>query len=455
MQLERTEEELRKKKNALHETEENSAATQKELGERVGKLATDLQGVSAQKENNEREFQAKIRSLESELEKVSTLNNTLQEVIESRESDDRRNVVLMQMLNAQLDDNKQRAQASLEEEHRKVLALRKDLEIAQTRLQQLSEECDLRAKERDQIKKQSDSDLQDYRTKLEQLKFDMKYLHSELHTYKTDLAKQQQTVATVKSEAAEETQSAKLALETQNKKVEELEGLLRRKDREHFDKVTFLNAQISNNRTIISQLQQKLNKEREEKAQELAGIQQELEQKNQSIRSATANLEEKKSAASETEMKLNADVTILKTTVFQLQSALVEKEKELETTVAAKDEETRRLRRKLDEHFIPHRNEIESTEAAADGKAAEKSMEAVLNERVNKLTRELDVRNRVSLEVETRLKAQISNLNHIIDSLQAELQKTKEEALERDKIHGAEEQRLRTLLEQNFIEYKK
>eukprot|EP00662_Eupelagonemidae_sp_cell21_P040895 gene40895-53618_t len=68
-------------------------------------------------------------------------------------------------------------------------------------------------------------------------------------------------------------------------------------------------------------------------------------------------------ASSEVEAKLQSDVSILKTTVFQLQSALVEKERELENVIAGappdpdKDEECRRLRKKLDEHFIPHRRD--------------------------------------------------------------------------------------------------
>lgn len=422
------------------------------LGALADKAKKEYDALLKLKESNERDYISRTKNLEREMEKLTSLNKTLQEVIEAREADDRKNVTLMQLLNNQLDENKRRAQEILEEERQRCNAAKQEVVVLEARVEQLKEELEQVTREKDQIRRQSESDLHDYKEKLEQLKFDMKYLHSELHSYKSQCSKQQQETATVKAAAASETQNAKFEVETQLKKIEELETLARRKDREHYDKVTFLNAQIANNRTIISQLQQKLNREREERQAEIDSVSSELQAKTKAIQGLSSDLESRKAAAGDVEVKLNADIAILKTTVFQLQAALVDKEKELDVATATKDEEIRRLRRKLDEHFIPHRNEITPS---ADSSAPEVSVEQVLTEKVNKLTRELEVKNRASLETETRLKAQLTNQNHLIDSLQAELLKTKEESAEEIKVLQSENARLRQTLDVNFVPYKK
>ena len=436
----------------LESTSKTLAETQGRLDSVVGQLNNDLQKTKADAEADRRDAGSRVRNLERELEKVSALNKTLQEVIEAREADDRKNVTLMQLLNNQLDDNKRRSQEVLDEERSRLKETKKALAIAEEKLSAAQQEAELLKREKDQIKKQSEADLYDYKAKLDQLKFDMKYLHSELHSCKTQLSKTQQETVSAKTEAAALSENAQLQYETEKKRAEELESLMRRKDREHFDKVTFLNAQISNNRTIIAQLQAKVNKEREDRMLELRQANQTLEEKAGAVHALSDDIEKRKTAAVEVEMKLNADIAILKTTVFQLQSALTEKEREFDTITAAKDEELRRLRRKLDEHFIPHRNEIEATEGSADDTG---SVEAILNDKIAKLSHELEVNQRVALETETRLKAQISNQTHIIDSLQAELLRVKEDAVEESKLCESEIARLRQLLDVNYIPHAK
>lgn len=394
---------------------------------------------------------SRTKNLERELEKSKSLINTLQETLRERNEEDRRNVTLLQMLNHQLDENKHRSQELIEEERERTNRVKKELLLSETKVKQLQEENDLLKREKEAFKQQSEADLQDYKSKLEQMKFDMKYLHSELHSFKTMCSKHQQEATQVKSAAATETHTARIEVESFQKKLDDLESLLRRKDREHFDKVTFLNAQISNNRTIIAQLQQKLAKEREEHTTDASVITHEVQEKNLTIQSLHNDLEKKKMSSYETEAKLSSDVAILKSTVFQLQSALVEREKQLETVRAAQDEEIRRLRAKLDEHFIPHRSDIEDSGVGATGK----SVETTLSEKVNFLTHELELRNKVALENESRLKAQISNQNQIIDTLQSEVHKVKSEWHAEVKLLEDECARLRKTLDVHFIPYQK
>lgn len=410
-------------------------------------LTKDLNAVTSDKERGEREMTMKIKSLEREVEKLATLNTTLQEVVESREADDRKNVTLMQLLNNQLDESKRRSQEILDEERAQSARL-KQLNVGlEAKVQQLNDELDLLKREKEQLQRQSESDLHDYQSKIEQLKFDMKYLHSELHSFKNQCTKQQQEVTNVRASALAEGQTAKLETETLQKRVEELEVLLRKKDREHFDKSTFLNAQIANNRTIISQLQQKLKAEQEGRDSEVRTMQSQLEDKSMALITMSSDMEKKRAAAGESEMRLASDNSILKSTVYQLQAALVDREKEMDTIVATKDEELHRLRRKLDENFIPHRSDLIAADDA-------KPVDIIMGEKLTKLTRELELRNKTSQEVELRYKGQLSNQGLIIDSLQAEVAKIGSDAEEAKRKFEAENAYLKELLDTHHVPYK-
>lgn len=437
---------LRHEIKALDDAHRNECL---ELSSQLHDVRGQLEGLSATHKRLDWESSSRLKNLERELEKSKALINTLQETLQERNEEDRRNVTLLQMLNHQLDENKQRSQQFLEEEREKTHRVKKELLQAETIVKQLQEENDLHHREKEAFKRQSESDLQDYKSKLEQMKFDMKYLHTELHSFKALCTKNQQESTQVKASAAAETSNARIEVEAVNKKVEELESLIRRKDREHFDKVTFLNAQISNNRTIIAQLQQKLAREREDHAADSSAIASDVQEKAQTIQCLHSDLEKKRSSAYENEAKLSSDISILKSTVFQLQAALVEREKQLETSRAAQDEEIRRLRAKLDEHFIPHRHE------ESGRPLEEKSVESALSEKVSFLTRELELRNKVAVENEQRMKGQVANQNQIIDSLQEELHRTKSEWRAEVKLLGDEVGRLKKTLDVHFIPYQK
>jgi len=450
--------------SALDEQVQANQKLRAEIASLRDERAAEVGGLSSRLAGAQKEFEellgnykrvdwdstSRIKNLERELEKGKALIATLQETLQERNEEDRRNVTLLQMLNHQLDENKHRSQELLEEERERTNRVKRELVLVETRVTQLQEENDLLRREKEVLKEQSEADSQDYKTKLEQMKFDMKYLHAELHSFKTMCAKHQQDSAQAKAQATTETHNARIEVESLQRKIEELESLLRRKDREHFDKVTFLNAQISNNRTIISQLQQKLVREREEHNADTTTITAEAQEKSLTIQALHTDLEKKKVAAYESESKLTSDIAILKSTVFQLQAALVEREKQLESLRATQDEEIRRLRAKLDEHFIPHRSEIESS---SDGSA--KSVETVLSEKVSFLTHELELRNKVALENESRLKGHVANQNRIIDTLQEELHKAKAEWHAEVKLLEDECARLRKTLDVHFIPYQK
>ena len=429
------------------ETSEDLQAKWETLHKQFDATRSEIAELQSTKERTEREHLGKVRAVERELEKATGLNKTLRDVVEAREADDRRNITLMQLLTSQLDDSKRRAQEMLEDERQRTVAVRQELMRHETLLRQSKEENDLLQHEKDALKRQNEIDVKEQREKTEQMQFDLKYLHSELHSYKTQFAKHQQEASAVRLTATTETQSMRLELEAHQKKADEMEALLRRKDREHFDKTTFLNAQIANNRVIIQQLQQKLTKERDERAGELAAAQAEVAQKSLAMQTMRTDLEKRQLTTQEQESKLHADVSILKTTVFHLQSALSEKEKQVDVVRATYEEQVRRLKSKLDEHFIPHRADADGIMVADKGL----TVETVLQDKLAKLQRDTDIRQRVSLETETRLKAQITNQNQMIDALQSELHRAKSDWGIEVKSLREENARLRSTLELHFI----
>ena len=430
-------EKLQKERNSLSSELENRTVT---LRRQVAVVEERLEQTEVAKEERNGELMSKIKNTERELEKTVALNRTLQEVIEAREVDDKKNVMLMQLLNNQLDENKKRSQQSLEAEKNKSMELSAKLAGIELSQVQLQDETDVLKRNRDDVIRHAERDLAEYKNKLEQVKFDARFVHHELSKYKTRLEHQQTDFTKRSKDSSDETNKMKTTLETAQQKIEELEVAIRKKDRDHFDKVTFFNAQIGNNRTIISQLQQKFQKEKECRLQEVAALHEELTTKNQRLSLAQADLNKKKMQCNEDEAKLQSDVAILKTTVFQLQSALVEKEREMDNLVSDKEEEVRRLRKKLDEHFIPHRGEVQGNELS-------RPLEQALNDKVQQLTRDLEIRSRVSLDTETRLNAQIGITNQVVEALQLELKAKDDQYTETIKVLTMENQRLKTQLE--------
>eukprot|EP00760_Papus_ankaliazontas_P032827 PhM_4_TR597/c0_g1_i1/m.29953 len=404
--------------------------------------ATETSLLRNKAETTERDLTARVHHLERELDRSVALSKTLQEVIDTREADDRKNVVLMGLLNNQLDENKKRSTELIEDERARNRQLLQDLADTELKLKHTTEENELHRQEKGEIQKQAELALEDYKTKLDAVKFDVKFLHSELNIYKSKLTKQSSDLATREKEVVESTTKMSTELGSANDRISELEALVRQRDRDHFDKVTLLNAQITNNRTTITQLQAKIEKDKMNHNQEVEALQEELRTRRSKLESVQNDMDRHKVGSTENENRLHNDIAVLKTTVFQLQSNLVEKERELDNIVAVKDDELGKLKRKLDEHFIPYRKELSSNEAASAT-----TLESILNDKITKLGRDMEVRQKVSAETEARLKAQLANQNHIIESLQCEINSVRDDSSEKISVLSRENDRLKRTLE--------
>ncbi|RNF10503.1 paraflagellar rod component Par4 [Trypanosoma rangeli] len=402
-------------------------------------------------DNKEAEVRAqvsKIGNLQRELEKALAMNRSMQEVVEAREADDRKNVTLMQLLNGQLDENKRRYEEQIEEERRRVSRANEELLQLETRCAKLQDEVDALKNENAEVKLKSDVMLREYQQHLEQVQSDSTYLSAELRALQERAEQEAESTQTARMNLEGELQNTLVELEANQKCMEELELLLRRKERETFDKITFLNAQVSNNRTIISQLQQKLLHEQKLHETELSRTFDETKEKEKELDDVRNTFSEKQDAAKEREAQLMSEVAVLKATTFHLQTALQDAQRNLEVVTAAKDEEINRLCNLLDAHFIPHRKTIEGEVTTYEGTIA------ILSEKVGELTREMEIQEQLALENETHLRARITNQEEVIETLQEDLRRS--EARRREEVRSVEEEvsRLKKTLEIHFIPYE-
>ncbi|AAZ11559.1 paraflagellar rod component par4, putative [Trypanosoma equiperdum] len=401
-----------------------------------------------EKEGEIRSHALTIAGLQRELEKAISMNRSMQEVVETREADDRKNVALMQMLNAQIEENKRRYEEQLEEEQRQASIEREKYLQLEAKCSRFEDEVEALKKENTDIKMNSDVVLRDYKQQLEQVKHDSQYLSGELQTIHEKRAVENEEMQNEREKLEKELEATFVELESNQRRMEELEHLLRRKERENFDKITFLNAQIANNRTATSQLQQKLLSERRAYEIEISRTTEEAKEKERELDTARQLVAQSKDGAKEREAKLLSDIAVLKSQHLQLQATLQGSQNTLDTAVAAKDGEIARLRRLLDAHFIPHRNTIEGEVETHEGTIA------ILSEKISELTREMEVREQLALETETQLKARIFNQEEVIDALREDLRVC--ESRRREELRSSEDEvsRLKKTLEVHFIPYE-
>lgn len=429
--------------------EEEKLKLREEIHRQVVLLEEERQAkdtAQEQKEEGDRTSALKIRTLERELERALTVNSAMQQAVENREADDKKNICLMQMLNAQLEESKRHFEEMLEEERMRMSRVKEELVRSETQCAHLQEEIQVVKTEWSEAKMASDVEVREYQRQLEQVKFDTEYLNKELMTLRGQAEESLQKAEIARDEAQNDLRNAGVEVEGLQKKIENLEALLYRKEREHFDKVTFLNAQISNNRTVIAQMQEKIARERQSHAAEAERHTMDMKQTIEELSQLNTAEKEQAKLRAENEEKLLEDIATLKATVFQLQSALEEKEKANGRILEFKEEEIGRLRNILDANFIPHRKDVAASQASSASDEV-----YMLRTKTEELQREIAIREQASVETETWLKARLTNQGQVIEQLQNDLKKLELQRLDEINCLETEISRLKKTLEINFI----
>jgi|Transcript_31411 hypothetical protein len=425
-------EDAKRQKEQVHQEHQTTISN---LNKDLTKLTAECQLLRDSKEKIEKDLSSELKTTGEELKKTKELNDMLQGVIATRDEEEKKNVVLMQLLNTQLEDQKARFEELLEDEVTKNASLQKEVLELKRQLFNVETEREKLDKAHEDLKRDSQAEINDAKAKLDQHKFDTKYLHSELALYKSKLNKQQAEAKKFEEGAAKGADTLRTELDEAERRLEQMTETLQRKDREHFDKVTFLNAQISNNRIALTAMHTKMQSQKESHLQELSDMTDQVNRKSEGLLRVQNASDKNILRKTEAEAQLNTDLAALKTAVFQLQNALVEKERELGATSEQKDKEIHRLRVKLDQAFVPHRK----------GEGREDSTSPLAAEGVAGLI--TDATTKARDDMETRMTTQIQNLNHIIESLQSDLRNKEDDSFLKIKMLSDENARLRKTLD--------
>lgn len=446
VEVERVTNELSEARKTLNEENESLRVQLHEANEAAEEHRQKYEEIVEEKDACKRDHTLKARALERELEKALTMNAALQQAVGSREADDRKNVALMQMLNAQLDENRRHFDEQLDDEKKSTLKAKQEVERLEAKCAKLQEELEAALSENVELKRRSEGELNEYQQHLEQVKYDSQYLSTELEAMRQQCTESMQGAESAKTEAEIANKELVVAAEALEKKVEALESLLYKKDREYYDKVTFMNAQLANNRTVIAQLQNKLTEERE-------GHECELERRTIDVRRTLEELKEMNAAEAQrsaehatTEKQLLGEIASLKTEFGNLEVATANREKKSDCLIASQADEIKRLRDILDSHFIPHRKDLE---ACRNSEKVDTIL--VLHDKLAEKDREMQMREQAAAETELWLKSRIANQAEMIEALQTDLKRGELSHLEQVRCLEDEIARLRKTLEIHYI----
>ncbi|KAG5487013.1 hypothetical protein LSCM1_07680 [Leishmania martiniquensis] len=377
-----------------------------------------LQIACELRESVEHELKVKVCDLERELEKALAMNKSLQDALEGREIEDRKNVTLLQLLNTQIDSDKRQYDADLCEERGRTSRAQEDVSILEAKLTESQRELHNFMEGAKKERQAYEEEVREYKQLTEQLKFDAEYLHRELESMRAEHAAALEKMEAAQAATQAELQQCQVELEASQKKNSEMENLLLRKEREHFDKVTFLNAQVANGRMAIAQLQGKIDKERAEHGSE-------LQRHNDTVQRTMHELERMNDAESAQmrerhmyEQRLLTDMDGLKATIRELRIRVMEQEEAYEQLRQLKESEIERLRGILDANFIPNRQDVEVS--LASSRADELFL---VSEELRSVKKEMALKEAAAKETEGWLRARIAEQVEVIDTLQLDLKR--------------------------------
>ncbi|GET85737.1 paraflagellar rod component par4, putative [Leishmania tarentolae] len=398
------------------------------------------------RESVEHELKVKVRDLERELEKALTMNKALQDAVEAREIEDRKNVTLLQLLNVQLESDKRQYEEDLHEERERTRRTREEADSLEAKLKEAQSELDSLREEARKARQSFEDELHECKQLTEQLKFDATYLQSEIESMRTEHAAEVEKMEAAQAAMQAELQKCQVELEAAQRKNDELGVLLVRKEREHFDKVTFLNAQVSNGRTAIAQLQSKMDKERVEHGNELQRQNSAMQQSMQELERVNSTESVQARERQIYEKQLIIEVDRLKETIRVLRTNLMEKDEAYQQLRELKEGEIERLQGILDAHFIPHRQNVE-----VPRESCRVDELFLVSEELRALKKDLVLKETAWKDTERWLRARIAEQSEVIDSLQLDLKRTELSRNESVRTLKDEIERLRKTLEVHCI----
>lgn len=446
MRLEQLQETLEAERRAIDDNRQHLRSQACEAMAQVEVLRQRLQRMSEEKDFQERSHNLERREMGRDLEQAVATSKALREAVAERDTDGRKNIALLHLLNAQLDSDTRRHETELNAAQERSRRAEGEVERLASRCTAAHEALDNARREAREAKQSAATELHELRQLVEQVKFDAAYLHRELDTLNAErceaAAKAEATVQALQAEL----RTCQVEREAAAREGEELKALLLRKEREHFDKITFLNAQVSNGRTTVAQLQGELQHQREASEKALRHHEAEQQKVAEELESHTAAARESKEARRTYDQTVLAEMEALRASVAALRAQLASREEIWDQVRASKDAEVARLRAILDTHFIPNRKDVEVARESA-------RMDEVFHfkDELRQLKEKALQREAAQQETESWLRSRVADQADVIAALQLDLKEARLGSNESVRSLESEVGRLRQTLEVHRI----
>eukprot|EP01062_Namystynia_karyoxenos_P073633 TRINITY_DN70445_c0_g1_i1.p1 TRINITY_DN70445_c0_g1~~TRINITY_DN70445_c0_g1_i1.p1 ORF type:complete len:629 (+),score=253.55 TRINITY_DN70445_c0_g1_i1:104-1888(+) len=381
-----------------------------------------------------------VRRLEREAERERSTAAALQEALLERERQEEHSIALLQLLRGQLDDAKQSAaseRCALGAELRRLRAL---LEAAGERAKGQDQALAKALEERDAVAQGAARDAAAWGKQLEDMRREARAALSELGLLRarqqTELGDRQRAAGEAESAAASAGQQAAAA----EARAAALEASLRERDRELFDRQVEMAGLLAEERRrraaadeSLARCRRELDEQEERRRRELSAA----EAERTVLRHAALQSRRRGSEFAE-----GSDEARLKVTCFQLQSQLVQRERDHEALELDWARERTRLERAL-EAAKRDAALAELPATAARAGSAEAANE-LLTEQLRRVTSELHSERQARSEREQSLQAQIANLNQMFEAAAAQLRQSRDSDA---RALAEENTRLRALLD--------
>eukprot|EP01006_Ploeotia_vitrea_P062644 TRINITY_DN84172_c0_g1_i1.p1 TRINITY_DN84172_c0_g1~~TRINITY_DN84172_c0_g1_i1.p1 ORF type:complete len:636 (+),score=100.64 TRINITY_DN84172_c0_g1_i1:31-1938(+) len=478
-----------RERTVQHLQNDAAAHTEKQakLNNDLTNTTCEVQLLRERLEKKEAAHAEETNRLQNELKQTDANVATLREALAAREEDDKKNVMLLRLLSQKFDGAQEQHARDLAKEHDGKKDLQDGMHKLRETIVALEGELANTHKVLNDTKTDWAQQIAEYDTRLEQAKFDIKFLESELQVNKEKLDKQNKQNSQLKHDTAKastslqselqsvvsklgdkdaqlnaelrshfdnitvlqaENRTLKIELEKAERQNDQVEEMLKKRERDHFDKATQLTSQISQQRNTITQLQQKITQERQLRLKEVSSLTTEVDQAAQDLSLTRSGQQKALVEAREHEAKMNTDVATMRTAVFEMQNAVVQKEIEIENVKVQMNKMLETLKEQLEQQ--EHQHEEAMQKARADW-----AKEAVtLRERIRLLTRDLETHHKLAMDTDVHKQAQISNLNNIVEKQMEENLELKKKMEKTEKACEEEIQRLQEHLNANFIPHK-
>jgi|Transcript_12577 chromosome segregation ATPase len=477
---------LEKATAANERIEDENRALKEQLKNMEEGLKNELQSKTAELQETQRKAEeeasanrAKIAQLQSSLEQYSSNVTTLESALKGRAEDDQKNMSLIEALKSQMEMSHANFTRHLENESGRVGSMQEENTALQRKVNQLEVDLEEATKRMEVMKQEWHAEAAEWRTKVEKGEFDNKFLQRNLEVTEKRLKKateeltksEQQRKNTVEGqvmledeypsgpvrdpvvrhlmdkhqELTTEARNLRLKFQESREQADQLEAMLKRRERDHLERAAQLSAQISQHRTTITQLQSRVAQEKEARLEAVAALTEEVDRTTNSLMMNRHEGDNQRMTMARLQARMQSEISTMRASIFELQGAVVAKEREIEDLKTEQARSHENYKRQLMEQELRH------AKLLGQAQKGEQDVSTLLQERVQLAETELKRVHATSSEQEGQLQAQVASLTALVSDQTNEIRTTKSHYETTISQMRSENARLREVLAANFI----